>query len=138
MNYKLTILKIAAIALMLCAPAMGESTKSFQLPALQAVLFPAVGSLAIQSQSSQSPTKRQPTKRQPLEDKLNRKFVLVLKLDDNQISKLRLEGSLITRIPPKFVNRVGKIRFQPTRFWSDLLTNQLRWQSSNPDTTRSD
>ena len=111
MNLKLNILKIAAVAVVLCAPAKVESSESFQS---QTVQLPRIG-----SQQTLLPSQ---DLKVPDEEKLNQKFVLVLKLNDNQINKLRVEGSLVTRIPPKLVNRVGKIRFQgPSSFLSKSL-----------------
>ena len=104
MNFKLSILKVSAIAILLCAPGMVEASQSSQIPAAQSPL-------------------QSPSLKTPVEDKLSQKFVLVMKLNDDQINRLRVNGSLITQIPPKLVNRVGKIRFKRS---ASFLSKSLR------------
>lgn len=100
----------AALAVALSVP-VAWSSESRQPPAFQAVAFP----------NAQSPVIQYPVL-PVLEENPNRKFVLILKLDDNQINRLRVNGSMTTQIPPRFVNRVGAIRFQRSvSFLSDPL-----------------
>jgi len=109
MNSKLSILMFAALALLI-VPEVVESGESLHVRTSQPL--PAVQFSAVSFSPQELPEK----------EETNQRFVLILNLNDQQISKLRLTGSLSTQIPPKFVNRVGAIRFKrPFSFQSDPL-----------------
>lgn len=108
MNSKLPILMFTIIVMGIAAPCAGWAT-DFSRVSIEALQLPPASPPLTAFQH-------------PSDVDVNKKFVLILKLNDNQINKLRIEGSLSTRIPPKFVNRVGAIRFQRrVSFLSDPL-----------------
>ena len=117
MNSRLSILAIAALALLLGAPKVARSSESLtHLATNQPVVKP------LPISAFQSPEPGTIARQLPAEEDLGKKFVLIVKLSDQQINRLRLTGSLSTRIPPKFVNRVGAIRFKRTSsFRGDAL-----------------
>ena len=83
--------------------AINRAAKPFQISAQ----FPARGSRPQQTAADES---------------LNKKFVLIMKLSDEQINRLRTTGTLSTSVPPRFVNRVRAIRFKKaSSFRSDSL-----------------
>ena len=122
--------------------AQSAQTKGSQTKRFSANRAQAQGSQT-KSQAKEAQTKRSPVKRPQTrgsstrvlsrEADLINKYVLILNLSDQQINRLRVNGSLSTRVPAKIVNRVGAVRIKRTEsFRSDpFKVTNAKTQRSN-------
>ena len=119
MNFRLLILMIAVLAWPLGTSKPAQSSEAW--------------SYSVRQSSTRAPDRSAFERRVAAEKELNKKFVLILKLNDQQIERLRLNGSLSTKVPPRFVNRVKAVRIKrATSFRSKPLSVAgARTQRSN-------
>ena len=115
MKFRLLILMIAALTLQFGAPRLAQSSEALPLFTSSQTLAALLRRSALQSLSKG-------VQRLASEKESIKKFVLIFNLTDQQINRLRSTGSLSTRVPPKYVNRVKAIRFKKSHsFRSDSL-----------------